>query len=40
VIKGNEEAENPEKVYQNVYSFTEYDGNKSNWKTNLDLMMA
>jgi 6-pyruvoyl-tetrahydropterin synthase len=40
IVKGNEDDESQEKIYQNVYSLTEFEGNKSNWKANLDLMMA
>lgn len=27
-------------IYQNVYAFVEYENNKTNWKANLDSMMA
>jgi translation initiation factor 3 subunit D len=30
----------PKPVYQNSYAFLEYEQNKSNWKQNLDMMMA
>lgn len=30
----------PKAIYQNTYALVEYEGNKANWKANLDMMMA
>jgi hypothetical protein len=41
--EGEEEKkgdEQPKGVYQNTYALVEYEGNKTNWKQNLDVMMA
>lgn len=37
-VEGEEEKEKP--TYQNTYALVEYEGNKSNWKSTLDMMMA
>lgn len=40
-VEGEESKENkPKLTYQNTYALVEYEGNKANWKANLDMMMA
>jgi hypothetical protein len=40
-VTEQEDGKKTEKiVFQNTYSLFEYENNKSNWKTNLDQMMA
>ena len=34
------EIQKPKPIYQNTYALVEYEGNKSNWKQNLDTKMA
>ena len=41
IKKKEDEPDGPEnRTYINVYPFLEYEPNKSNWKLNLDVMMA